>query len=148
GGDRRRSGDDRQQAGRRYEPRRVAVPLARPRVRAITLRLHQSAYEHAQKLIANRRCVLDRRGDWTDHKPARSAEKRSSSNTAWPQSADGMWARTTRRQKAASAATGSPLVTSRAFIAARCWPRRLALASTSMATSNGRPRSSMRCWTP
>lgn len=42
----------------------------------ITLRLHQSAYEHAQKLIANRRCVLDRRGDWTDHKPARSAEKR------------------------------------------------------------------------
>jgi hypothetical protein len=39
----------------------------------MSLKLHRSAYEYAQKLIQNRRCVLDQRGDWTDHKPARSA---------------------------------------------------------------------------
>jgi hypothetical protein len=41
----------------------------------MSVKLHQSAYEHAQKLIRNRRCVLDQRSDWTDHKPARHAEK-------------------------------------------------------------------------
>ena len=42
----------------------------------MSLKLHQSAYEYAQKLIQNRRCVLDQRGDWTDHKPARSAARK------------------------------------------------------------------------
>jgi hypothetical protein len=42
----------------------------------MSVRLHQSAYEYEQELIGNRQCVLDQRGDWTDHKPARSAEKR------------------------------------------------------------------------
>jgi hypothetical protein len=42
----------------------------------MSLKLHQSAYEYAQKLITNRRCVLDQRSDWTDHKPSRSAEHR------------------------------------------------------------------------
>jgi hypothetical protein len=42
----------------------------------MSIKLHQSAYEYAQKLIANRRCVLDQGDVWTDHKPARSAEKR------------------------------------------------------------------------
>jgi hypothetical protein len=32
--------------------------------------------DYAQKLIQNRRCVLDQRSDWTDHKPARSAENK------------------------------------------------------------------------
>jgi hypothetical protein len=44
--------------------------------RVMSLKLHQSAYEYAQKLIQNRRCVLDQRGDWTDHKPARSAARK------------------------------------------------------------------------
>src|SRR4030088_1484656 len=42
----------------------------------MSVRLHQSAYEYAQKLIRNRQCVLDQRGDWTDHRPTRSAENR------------------------------------------------------------------------
>src|SRR3979409_1937391 len=42
----------------------------------MSVRLHQSAYEYAQKLIRNRQCVLDQRGDWTDHRPTRSAESR------------------------------------------------------------------------
>jgi hypothetical protein len=42
----------------------------------MSVRLHQSAYEFAQKLIRNRQCVLDQRGDWTDHRPTRSAENR------------------------------------------------------------------------
>jgi hypothetical protein len=42
----------------------------------MSLKLHQSAYEYAQKLIQDRRCVLDQRRDWTDHKPARSAARK------------------------------------------------------------------------
>jgi hypothetical protein len=42
----------------------------------MALQLHQSAYEYAQKLIRNRQYVLDQRGDWSDHRPARSAENR------------------------------------------------------------------------
>ncbi len=40
----------------------------------MSVKLHQSAYEHAKKLIGNRRYVLDQRSDWTDHRPARHAE--------------------------------------------------------------------------
>ena len=40
----------------------------------MSVKLHQSAYEHAKKLIMNRRYVLDQRSDWTDHRPARHAE--------------------------------------------------------------------------
>jgi hypothetical protein len=43
---------------------------------AMSVTLHSSAYEYAQKLIRNRRCVLDQRSDWTDHKPPRSGEKK------------------------------------------------------------------------
>jgi hypothetical protein len=42
----------------------------------MSVMLHQSGYDYAQKLIQNRRCVLDQRSDWTDHKPARSAENK------------------------------------------------------------------------
>jgi hypothetical protein len=41
----------------------------------MSVKLHQSAYEHAKKLIMNRHYVLDQRADWTDHRPARHAEK-------------------------------------------------------------------------
>jgi hypothetical protein len=60
-------------------PTRPLVPPQRPlqfetcQERAMSLRLHRSAYEYAQKLIQNRRCILDQPSDWTDHKPARSA---------------------------------------------------------------------------
>jgi hypothetical protein len=40
----------------------------------MSVKLHQSAYDYAQKMIQNRRCVLDQPSDWTDHKPARNAE--------------------------------------------------------------------------
>ena len=42
----------------------------------MTVTLNRRSYEYAQKLIANRRCVLDEGDRWTDHKPARSAQKR------------------------------------------------------------------------
>jgi hypothetical protein len=38
----------------------------------MSVMLHQSGYDYAQKLIQNRRCVLDQRSDWTDHKPVTS----------------------------------------------------------------------------
>jgi hypothetical protein len=40
----------------------------------MSVKLHQSAYDYAQKMIQNRRCVLDQPSDWTDHRPARNAE--------------------------------------------------------------------------
>jgi hypothetical protein len=40
----------------------------------VAVKLHRSAYEYAQKLIRNWHFVLDQRADWSDHKPARSAE--------------------------------------------------------------------------
>jgi hypothetical protein len=42
----------------------------------MALRLHKNAYEYAQKLIKNRRYVLDQRSDWIDHKPSRTGEKK------------------------------------------------------------------------
>jgi hypothetical protein len=38
--------------------------------------LNKIAFDYAKKLIANRRCVLDERGDWSDHKPSRQIENR------------------------------------------------------------------------
>ncbi|MEA2904378.1 MAG: hypothetical protein QOI12_1765 [Alphaproteobacteria bacterium] len=40
----------------------------------MSVKLNRPSYEHAQKLIKDRRCVLDQRSDWTDHRPARHAE--------------------------------------------------------------------------
>jgi hypothetical protein len=40
----------------------------------MSVKLHQSAYDYAQKMIQNRRCVLDQPSDWTDHRPAPNAE--------------------------------------------------------------------------
>src|SRR3982074_1428736 len=41
----------------------------------MSVKLHHSAYEHAKKFIRNRHYLLDQRADWTDHRPARHAEK-------------------------------------------------------------------------
>jgi hypothetical protein len=41
----------------------------------MTLRLNRSALDHAEKLIRNRQCVLDEQGQWSDHRPSRTAEK-------------------------------------------------------------------------
>src|SRR5260370_18154554 len=51
-------------------------PLETCKERVMSVMLHQSGYDYAQKLIQNQRCVLDHRSDWTDHKPARSAENK------------------------------------------------------------------------
>jgi hypothetical protein len=42
----------------------------------MTIKLKQSGFEHAKKLVRTRRCVLDGRDDWSDHRPARTAENR------------------------------------------------------------------------
>src|SRR5260370_20434969 len=51
-------------------------PLETCKERVMSVVLQQSGYDYAQKLIQNQRCVLDHRSDWTDHKPARSAENK------------------------------------------------------------------------
>lgn len=42
----------------------------------MSVKLNRLSYRHAQQLIGERRCVLDQRSDWTDHRPARTAENR------------------------------------------------------------------------
>ena len=42
----------------------------------MSVKLHRLSYEYAKNLISNRQCVLDERSDWTDHRPARTAEGR------------------------------------------------------------------------
>src|SRR4051794_27419141 len=65
-----------------------------------------------------------------------------------PRSANGIWARMTRKQKTASAATNSHMATSRMFIAVRCCPRSHAPASTSSPISSWRLRTCTGCWMP
>jgi len=55
--------------------RRIA-PLDPTGACVMTVKLNRWSYEHAQKLIRNRQCLLDQRGDWSDHRPSRTAEKR------------------------------------------------------------------------
>jgi hypothetical protein len=55
----------------------------------MTIRLKRSAFEFAKRLIRERRCVLDQRQDWTDHRPARSAESRFIAEHGW--AAFGKW---------------------------------------------------------
>jgi hypothetical protein len=42
----------------------------------VSVKLNRLSYANAQKLIRNRQCVLDERSDWTDHRPARTAEEK------------------------------------------------------------------------
>ena len=42
----------------------------------VSMQLHQSAYEQAQKLIRNFRFVLDQTSDWTDHRPPRHGQRK------------------------------------------------------------------------
>jgi hypothetical protein len=41
----------------------------------MSVKLSQLSFDYAKKLIANRRCVLDDRDAWSDHKPSRTAQK-------------------------------------------------------------------------
>jgi hypothetical protein len=50
--------------------------LLNPEDRVMAVKLNESAFEQAKKLIKNRQCVLDERDDWSDHQPARTAENR------------------------------------------------------------------------
>ncbi|MGZ6563221.1 MAG: hypothetical protein ACXVH3_34040, partial [Solirubrobacteraceae bacterium] len=40
------------------------------------MKLNERAYAHAQKLIEDRRVVLDQRDDWSEHQPSAQDENR------------------------------------------------------------------------
>jgi hypothetical protein len=40
------------------------------------MKLNERAYEHAQRLVADRRVVLDGRDDWSEHQPSAQDENR------------------------------------------------------------------------
>jgi hypothetical protein len=41
-----------------------------------TVRLNESAFEHAKKLISEGKAVLDQRDDWSEHQPTAQQENR------------------------------------------------------------------------
>jgi hypothetical protein len=47
------------------------------------VRLHRSAYEHAQALIKEGKAVLDERDDWSEHQPSADAENRFIEEHGW-----------------------------------------------------------------
>jgi hypothetical protein len=51
--------------------------------RIMTITLKKRGFELAKQLIRARRCVLDVRGDWSDHRPARTAENRFIADHGW-----------------------------------------------------------------
>jgi hypothetical protein len=51
----------------------------------MTIKLKQSGFVHAKKLIRTRRYVLDGRDDWSDQRPARTAENRFIEEHGWPE---------------------------------------------------------------
>jgi hypothetical protein len=55
----------------------------------MTVTLKRSAFAFAKQLIRERRCMLDQRQDWTDHRPARTAENRFIEEHGW--AAFGKW---------------------------------------------------------
>jgi hypothetical protein len=40
----------------------------------MTVKLHQSGYDHERQLISDGRHVLDERGDWSEHQPSTKQE--------------------------------------------------------------------------
>jgi hypothetical protein len=40
------------------------------------MKLNERAYEHAQRLVADGKVVLDRRDDWSEHRPSAADENR------------------------------------------------------------------------
>src|SRR3977135_252978 len=106
----------------------------------MSVRLHQSAYEYAQKLIRNRQCVLDQRGDWTDHRPTRSAENRFIAEHG--RAAFGKWHLGEDDEEAEDSKRRYkfPYGDFQIFIAVQCCPRNHAPASTSTPISSLRLR--------
>lgn len=49
----------------------------------MSVKLRKSGFEHAQRLIRERHCVLDERADWHDHRPARTTENRFIAEHGW-----------------------------------------------------------------
>jgi hypothetical protein len=42
----------------------------------MTVGLNEPSYEHVQKLIKNRQCVVDDGDKWSEHRPSRNSEKK------------------------------------------------------------------------
>jgi hypothetical protein len=40
----------------------------------MAVRLHNPGYDHAKKLVADGKVVLDERDDWSEHQPSAAAE--------------------------------------------------------------------------
>jgi hypothetical protein len=50
------------------------MALLTGRVRAMSVKLHRSGFDHAKQLIEDGRIVLDERDDWSEHQPSAEEE--------------------------------------------------------------------------
>jgi hypothetical protein len=91
----------------------------------MSVKLHRLSYEYAKNLISNRQCVLDERSDWTDHRPARTAEGRFIEQHGFAEYAKWHLGEDDEEPEGNSAGTSFPMETSIMFIAVRySLPRR------------------------
>ena len=49
----------------------------------MAVKLHQPGYDHARKLIADGRVVLDDRDDWSEHQPSAAEENKFLEQHGW-----------------------------------------------------------------
>ena len=112
-----------------------------------TVRLNESAFEHAKKLISEGKAVLDERDDWSEHQPTTKEENASSTSTASPNTPGGISASTRRSPRTPRAATSFPTTISAMSIAAPCCRPSRAPGSTSTPTSNWPLHICTECWT-
>src|SRR4051794_16468908 len=53
---------------------RLDLGTRRPTAESMAVKLNRRAYEHAQKLVKERRAVLDDRDAWSEHRPSAQKE--------------------------------------------------------------------------
>src|SRR3984893_3962365 len=112
----------------------------------VSMQLHQSAYEQAQKLIRNFQFVLDQTSDWTDHRPPRHGQRKFIEEHGLAEFGKWHLGRMMNKPKITKAGTSFRTAISRMFIVARYSRPNHAPASTNIQISRWPPVIRVSCW--
>jgi hypothetical protein len=113
----------------------------------MTVKLNRGAVAQAERLIDHGKAVWDERDAWSEDQPTTRQQNAFIKTRGFTEY--GKWhlgSRTARRLTQGST-TNSRMATSQTCIAAHCWPRSLAPASTTTQPSKGPPPASSPCST-
>jgi len=111
------------------------------------VRLNETAYEHAKRMITEGRAVIDERDDWSEHQPTAEQENEFIRAHAGRPTPAGTSGSTRKRPSRPRRATSSRTATSRRSIAAASLPRSRERPSTTTPTSRPPPRTCTECLT-